>query len=59
MEMGVLYTLKYMLCQFILDVIILKIDDLHKKRIDEERKAMNTSQQTMRNIPSTPNINKT
>ena len=37
---------------------IKKIDDLHKKRIDEERKAMNTSQQTMRNIPSTPNINK-
>jgi hypothetical protein len=37
---------------------IKKIDDLHQKRNDETRKAMNTSQETMKNIPSTPNINR-
>lgn len=38
---------------------IKKINDLHEKRNEEEERAINTSKQNMKNMPSTPNINRT
>ena len=55
---GFIYSELYVMPIHIRRYHIKKIDDLHQKRNDEERKAMNTSQETMKKIPSTPNINR-
>ena len=38
---------------------IKKINDLHEERHKEDQKAMNTSKQNMKKMPTTPNVNRT
>ena len=55
---GFIYSEVYVMPIHIRRYHIKKIDELHRKRNDEDQKAMDTSQQTMKNIPLTPNIRK-
>ena len=55
---GFIYSEVYVMPIHIRRYHIKKINDLHEKRNEEEERAMNTSKENMKNMPSTLNINR-